>query len=118
MGSVTPITAHDDYIPSKVEASKFYLIDSALDENCKTLYEYLLTIAKQFDVMTYVSWATTGEAIDELLKSNWGRDLQIYVIKGAFATLRKNRYLRFQYDTTLEARIMELMEFIGESVKG
>jgi hypothetical protein len=118
MDNVVPITKHEDYVPFRVDASKYYKIDPTLDEHSRTLYEYILSITKKFHDMAYVEWATTGEATDGLMKTTWGKDLQMYLIKSAFGSLRRNRYLRFQYDTTLGARIMEVMEFVGESIKG
>lgn len=114
MGSVTPITKHEKYIPARVKARTYYLIDPNLDDTARSLYEFLFGEAKVWHCMAYLEWPTTDDALNNIYRSSWGKDLQMTVIRSAFATLRKNRYLRFQYESVLTARILELMEFVGE----
>lgn len=117
MGKVVELSSHESYVPTKVKALDFYKYDSNLDVVARELYQHLEGISKRKHSTTYLDWPTTEEAMNALFQSNWGKDLPGYVIKSAFALLRKNRYLRFTYDSTIQARILELMEFIGESSK-
>jgi hypothetical protein len=118
MGDLIPITQHKKYIPEKVRAELFYGIDCNLDETSRSLYHFLLAISSVNYGITYIKWATTEIAIHELSGSEWGRDFSQATIKGAFSLLRKNRYLRHSFARVLDARVLELLEFIGENTKG
>ena len=118
MGTLHPITQHTNFVPCKVRAELFYGIDSNLDENARSLYKFLLGVSTMNYGITYIPWATTDIAIEELYKSDeWGKDLQMYAIRNAFSLLRKNRYLRHTYVRVLDARVLELLDYIGENAR-
>ena len=117
MGELIPITQHEKYIPSKVRADLFYGIDCNLDENARSLYHFLLSISSINYGITHIKWATTEIAINELNSSEWGREFSTATIKSAFSLLRKNRYLRHTYVRVLDARVLEMLEFIGENTR-
>jgi hypothetical protein len=117
MNNLIPITRHEKYMPTKVRADLFYGIDCNLDENTRALYHLLLAVSSVNYGITYISWPTTEDAISELLKTEWARNLQTYAVKNAFSSLRKNRYLRHSYVKVLDARVLELLEFIGVNAR-
>jgi hypothetical protein len=117
MGDLVPITQHKKYSPSKVRACLFYGIDPNLDENARALYHFLLAVSTLNYGITYIKWSTTEDAIQELNHSEWGREHTTLAIKSAFSLLRKNRYLRHTYNRELDARVLELLDYIGENAR-
>jgi len=118
MGKLKAITEHKDYAPQKVRADLFYGIDGKLDDSAKSLYQFLWTVAKRREDRTgYLPWESMDHAIGEVVRSEYGKELSLSVVKGAFTQLRKNRYLHHTYDFILKARVLQLNEFIGEKAK-
>ena len=117
MGDLVPITQHQNYVPARVRAELFYGIDCNLDEESRSLYHFLLGVSSINFGITYIKWATMEDAIFQLAQSEWGKKYSTATIKGYFYQLRKNRYLRFTYNKQLEARVLQLIDFIGENAK-
>ena len=117
MGDLIPITQHEKFILTKARAEWFYGIDCNLDENARSLYHFLIGVSNFNYGLTYLKWPTMEDAITNLQHSEWGRNHSTATIKNAFSQLRKNRYLRFTYNRELEARVMELIEFVGENAR-
>lgn len=117
MGDLVPLTQHKNFVPIKVRAELYYGIDPNLDETARGLYHFLLAVSTVNYGITYIKWATTENAIQELNHSEWGREFSTATIKGAFSLLRKNRYLRHSYVSVLDARVLELLQFIGEDAR-
>lgn len=115
MGDLVPITKHEDYVPVKVRACLFYSVDNKLNENAKELYFFLSKVCKRDYGVNYLPWPTMEDAVEQIIRSEFGKDLQMYAIKNAFSNLRKNGYLRHTYNRVLAARILELREYIGEN---
>ena len=117
MGDLVPITQHKKFVPSKVRAEFYYGIDSNLHETARSLYHFLMAVSSLNYGVTYIKWATTENAINELNTSEWGREHSTATIKGAFSLLRKNRYLRHTYVNELDARVLELLEFVDKTAR-
>jgi hypothetical protein len=117
MGNLVSITTHQNYVPTKVRAELFYGIDCNLDETARSLYHFLLGVSTINFGITYIKWATMDDAIFHLASSEWGKGHSTATIKGAFYQLRKNRYLRYTYNRELEARVLQLVDYIGENAK-
>jgi len=118
MAELGIITNHKKYLPHKVRAFLYYGIDPNLDEPARALYRMLLSISKKFHSVRYCSWPVMEDAVIAVANSEFAKDMPTYAVRGAFTTLRKNRYLRHTFNVDLNERILELQEFIGENARG
>lgn len=122
MGTLHPITQHKQYVPAKVRAILYYGIDPNLEEIDRAIYKFLTEVCIHMDQIIrsirYCKWSTMEEAIIEVASSEVARDIPTSRVQTALATLRKNRYLRLTFNHELNARVMELLDFVGESARG